>query len=381
MTGFLAGAAILATCLMLPGQLRAQDKAKGEKSKIHLSITQDVDGKHISIDTTYTADQQEAMTEYLESLGIHIQPLRAPLPPPPPPSLPGGRNITPPAPPAPPLPPPPPSDEHSFRYFNGEGLSEEQRKKIDEEIARAMEEIKNIELPEMPDLKGMFDGDMNIHIDGKELNMEERGQFEKEMENLKIEMEQLKERMKDLKIEIREREKEPKKEEGSLKYNDGHSFSLSGQPYYCYFSGDGKMTSCYQSVINTGTSDNSKNSQAYAYRYRTEKTTEGTEDADHSSESRRSDTHDGSYSLTPSIFKAYPNPGDGRINLIFSLGKKEPVTIRIVDTAGKTVYGETDVNFDGSYNKTIDISREGRGVYLLSVTQGSSWLHEKLVVK
>lgn len=67
-------------------------------------------------------------------------------------------------------------------------------------------------------------------------------------------------------------------------------------------------------------------------------------------------------------FRAYPNPTFGNLNVQFR-GDAIPTTVRVVDSSGKVVYEESLRNFDGYYNKQLDISGGALGTLILSVTQ------------
>jgi len=77
----------------------------------------------------------------------------------------------------------------------------------------------------------------------------------------------------------------------------------------------------------------------------------------------------------------YPNPNNGKFNLTFSLPEKGKTKITVFDSNGKEVYKEVLTNFTGDYNKNIDISSEGKGLFFLNVEQGSKKLIKKLVIQ
>ncbi len=77
----------------------------------------------------------------------------------------------------------------------------------------------------------------------------------------------------------------------------------------------------------------------------------------------------------------YPNPNNGKFNLSFTLPEKGNTKITVFDSNGKEVYKEILSDFTGEYNKAIDISAEGKGMYFLNVEQGSKVMNKKLVIK
>ncbi|MBI5540614.1 MAG: T9SS type A sorting domain-containing protein [Bacteroidia bacterium] len=77
----------------------------------------------------------------------------------------------------------------------------------------------------------------------------------------------------------------------------------------------------------------------------------------------------------------YPNPNNGKFNLSFNLPDKGNTKITVFDANGKAVYKEVLKDFTGGYNKTIDISSEGKGLYFLNVEQNNKILNKKLVIQ
>ncbi len=68
--------------------------------------------------------------------------------------------------------------------------------------------------------------------------------------------------------------------------------------------------------------------------------------------------------------KLYPNPNDGKFNLNFNLKNKGDVEVTVYNVEGKQVYNEKIPNFEGEYNKPIDISRNAKGIYFVKIQQG-----------
>ncbi|MEO1263806.1 MAG: PDZ domain-containing protein [Bacteroidota bacterium] len=67
-------------------------------------------------------------------------------------------------------------------------------------------------------------------------------------------------------------------------------------------------------------------------------------------------------------FNAYPNPTFGNLNVRFR-GEAVPTLVRIVDSTGKIVYEENVKNFDGYYNRELDITGGAFGTMILSISQ------------
>lgn len=76
----------------------------------------------------------------------------------------------------------------------------------------------------------------------------------------------------------------------------------------------------------------------------------------------------------------YPNPSNGAFRLQFK-GKEKPTLVRITDINGKEIYSEDMRDFEGTYDKEIDLSGTPEGIYLLQVQQGGKAVNKKIVIK
>lgn len=85
--------------------------------------------------------------------------------------------------------------------------------------------------------------------------------------------------------------------------------------------------------------------------------------------------------LEISDLKFYPNPGDGKFMLEFSLSTPGEAVIQILDYTGKIILNEKHSGFPGTFSKQFDISGKSKGSYLLKISQGEKWMHEKMVVR
>lgn len=78
-------------------------------------------------------------------------------------------------------------------------------------------------------------------------------------------------------------------------------------------------------------------------------------------------------------WKAYPNPTFGPVNVQFK-GQAVPTDIQITDAYGKVVYRDQQRQFDGLYNKEVNLAGNAPGVYLVTVRQGDQLFTEKIVL-
>jgi hypothetical protein len=77
----------------------------------------------------------------------------------------------------------------------------------------------------------------------------------------------------------------------------------------------------------------------------------------------------------------YPNPNNGRFNLKFTLKNKGTTVVRIMDEKGKEVFVDTVEKLAGEYERQIDLTPFGRGMYFLQVAQGGRYHTKKLLVQ
>ena len=78
-------------------------------------------------------------------------------------------------------------------------------------------------------------------------------------------------------------------------------------------------------------------------------------------------------------FNAYPNPTFGDLNIRFR-GEAVPTMVRVVDSTGKVIFEDNINNFDGIYNKELDISRGALGTMILSISQNGKSVAKPIVL-
>ncbi len=90
-------------------------------------------------------------------------------------------------------------------------------------------------------------------------------------------------------------------------------------------------------------------------------------------------TNDENESLMIEYNGSYPNPNQGLLKVNFA-GAKIPTTVQVLDLNGKEVYSERIDNFDGTYNKEINLN-DAKGTLILNIRQGEKIISEKIIVK
>lgn len=87
--------------------------------------------------------------------------------------------------------------------------------------------------------------------------------------------------------------------------------------------------------------------------------------------------------VTPSLelesFSFFPNPGDGELQIKFVSLARGALKVIVYDSNGGKVYLEEQQAFDGTYDSTIDITRQPAGTYYLQIMVGNKSFSKKLV--
>ena len=77
--------------------------------------------------------------------------------------------------------------------------------------------------------------------------------------------------------------------------------------------------------------------------------------------------------------EAYPNPTYGDLKLNFQ-AEALPTNVRIIDIQGRVLFQETLNNFDGNYNRDLNISNGTPGVIAITITQGGKVFTKNIVL-
>jgi hypothetical protein len=77
----------------------------------------------------------------------------------------------------------------------------------------------------------------------------------------------------------------------------------------------------------------------------------------------------------------YPNPNNGRFNLSFTLDDKATTRVSVMDSKGQEVFVDTVEKLKGQYNRQIDLTPFGRGIYYLQIAQGKKYHTKKILVQ
>ncbi len=75
-----------------------------------------------------------------------------------------------------------------------------------------------------------------------------------------------------------------------------------------------------------------------------------------------------------------PNPSQGEFELRFQAAEKA-ISVQVTDLNGRAIIEQQLSNFKGSYNETLNLSRQPKGIYLLRIVQGDKQFVERLMVQ
>ncbi len=80
------------------------------------------------------------------------------------------------------------------------------------------------------------------------------------------------------------------------------------------------------------------------------------------------------------LFNVYPNPNNGTFNILFNTAVKAEYVLELKNELGQVVYHETLTDFSGQYSKQMNLSRYGKGIYLISLSSTGSRIDKKVVL-
>jgi hypothetical protein len=81
------------------------------------------------------------------------------------------------------------------------------------------------------------------------------------------------------------------------------------------------------------------------------------------------------------MMKVYPNPAQDAVKIDANLGNKETLNVEIYDVTGRIVAPATEFNLHAGHNEmTVNTANLQNGVYILSITNGTSTVRTRLVI-
>ncbi|WP_420388472.1 T9SS type A sorting domain-containing protein [Roseivirga sp.] len=77
----------------------------------------------------------------------------------------------------------------------------------------------------------------------------------------------------------------------------------------------------------------------------------------------------------------YPNPSDGRFDVELATNSEAPVQIVIIDDEGNEVYNRLGQPSNGAYHFKVDLTHEGKGIYIMKLVQNDKALTKRVVIE
>lgn len=77
----------------------------------------------------------------------------------------------------------------------------------------------------------------------------------------------------------------------------------------------------------------------------------------------------------------YPNPSDGRFDVELDSKSDAPVHVIIVDSDGNEVYNRVGTPENGQYDFKVDLTGEGKGIFIMKLVQNDKALTKRLVIE
>ena len=79
--------------------------------------------------------------------------------------------------------------------------------------------------------------------------------------------------------------------------------------------------------------------------------------------------------------EVYPNPSRDIFNVSFTSEKAQTINVKVVNVIGEVMYSESLEDFQGSYEKGIDLTQKAKGVYFLEITTNRGGINKKIVLQ
>ena len=75
--------------------------------------------------------------------------------------------------------------------------------------------------------------------------------------------------------------------------------------------------------------------------------------------------------------EVYPNPSRDIFNVSFTSDEAQTINVKVVNVIGEVVYSESLEDFQGSYEKGIDLTQKAKGIYFLEITTTTSGIKKE----
>jgi hypothetical protein len=86
------------------------------------------------------------------------------------------------------------------------------------------------------------------------------------------------------------------------------------------------------------------------------------------------------YDLPLADYRLAPNPSTGTFAINFK-GEKGALSVRVFSSTGQMVFEDQQAQFDGFFQKDLDLKANGAGLYFLQIRQNGKVFMDKIVVQ
>ena len=80
-------------------------------------------------------------------------------------------------------------------------------------------------------------------------------------------------------------------------------------------------------------------------------------------------------------FTIFPNPSNGNFNIIYYSTTDEPLTVRVYNAIGQTVFENTSNKTAGYFSESFDLEKLSNGIYLFEITSASKHSTKKIFIQ
>ena len=79
--------------------------------------------------------------------------------------------------------------------------------------------------------------------------------------------------------------------------------------------------------------------------------------------------------------EVYPNPSRDIFNVSLTSEEAQTINVKVVNLIGEVMYSESLEDFQGYYEKGIDLSKKAKGVYFLEITAEKGVVNKKVILQ
>ena len=77
----------------------------------------------------------------------------------------------------------------------------------------------------------------------------------------------------------------------------------------------------------------------------------------------------------------FPNPSKDIFNIVFNSNRKQDIDLRVHNVLGEVIFSESLKDFNGDYNRSVDLSQHPNAIYILQLNTKDGMLNKKLVLE